>query len=151
MGYIKDNTPDAEIRYNIYASKHAPVNINLADNIITADLYGTSFTYNIPEDQSPFLYFAITAVDRFGNESQATQFYHVGTDDGLLIENDGSTLNVPQHLQAEALYVTDLTGRKIRRYSDVRQLTIDDLPPGFYQLKMMDKKGYFTLLGNFMK
>jgi len=30
-------------------------------------------------------------------------------------------------------------------------LTIDDLPPGFYQLKMMDKKGYFTLLGNFMK
>ena len=147
----EDNTPGAEVRYNIYASDHAPVNTNLADNIITADLYGTSFTYTIPENQPPFLHFAITAVDRFGNESQATQFYHVGTDDGLLIENDGCTLNVPPHLQAEALYVTDLTGRKIRRYSDVKLLTIDDLPSGFYQLKMMDKKGYFTLLGNFMK
>lgn len=146
-----DNTPGATVRYNLYASKSNPVNTSTPSNIITADLYGTSFTYDIPTDDSPFLHFAITAVDRFGNESKPVQFYRLNHDDSFIIENDGSSLILPPHKTAEAIYIVDITGRKIRRYSDSTQINIEDLPDGFYQLKAANKAGKLTLLGSFMK
>lgn len=60
------------VRYNIYASREWPVDITKAENLIAALLPEPRFNFN--RLASLNLYFAITAIDRVGNESAATMF-----------------------------------------------------------------------------
>lgn len=59
------------LRYNIYASRTWPVDTGCAENLVATALPTCTFDYNrfaaLP------LYFAVTAMDRYGNESEAMQ------------------------------------------------------------------------------
>lgn len=59
------------MRYNVYASRQWPVDVSLAENLLASSLYGSSYRYDRFEALG--LYFAVTAMDRFGNESAAVQ------------------------------------------------------------------------------
>ncbi len=61
----------AGLRYNIYASRHWPVDVSKAENLVATALPEPQFRYNRFEALG--LYFAVTSMDRFGNESTAVQ------------------------------------------------------------------------------
>ena len=60
------------VRYNVYASREWPVDVEDARNLVATLLPVTHFDYNRPA--SVGYHFAVTAIDRCGNESAALQF-----------------------------------------------------------------------------
>lgn len=68
-----DNTPKGGIYYRIYASNKYPVDTNIAENIIEIRIAGTEYTFRPTSPWQEKIYWAITAVDRCGNESEAVQ------------------------------------------------------------------------------
>lgn len=82
IGLVNDQTeelswlPSADnngggIRYNVYASREWPVDASKAENLIASSLYEARFRYN--RLAALGYYFAVTAMDRCGNESEAVQ------------------------------------------------------------------------------
>ena len=68
-----DNTPKGGVYYRIYASNTYPVDTNMAENIIETRIDGTEYTFCPTSPWQEKMYWAITAVDRCGNESEAVQ------------------------------------------------------------------------------
>lgn len=66
-------TPSGGLRYNVYASTQWPVDIERAENLVAPLLPDTLFRYNRLMVRFSQLYMAVTAIDRYGNESRATQ------------------------------------------------------------------------------
>ncbi|MBR1565363.1 MAG: family 10 glycosylhydrolase, partial [Oscillospiraceae bacterium] len=60
------------LRYNLYASRQWPVDVSRAENLVAPLLTETQFRYNRLAALS--YYFAVTAIDRCGNESAPAQF-----------------------------------------------------------------------------
>ena len=59
------------VRYNVYASREWPVDASRAENLVATALYEARFRYN--RIAAVGYYFAVTAMDRCGNESEAVQ------------------------------------------------------------------------------
>lgn len=76
------------VRYNVYASREWPVDITRAENLVATTLAEPRYTYN--RFAALGYYFAVTAIDRCGNESEATQ------------ATDQATLLAHQHLRLDA-------------------------------------------------
>lgn len=68
----KDNSNGPYLTYNIYASDEYPVNTRSVTNIMAVGLRNTS---HIVAGRK---YYAVTSVDRYGNESKPCQFYIPG-------------------------------------------------------------------------
>ena len=71
--YPEDNDPANAPRYVIYASETYPVDTTKPENIIAQSVRGTEYVYTslLPWDRKK--YFAVTAIDRYGNEGKAIQ------------------------------------------------------------------------------
>ena len=67
-----DDSPGG-VRYNVYASPTYPVDTQNAENLIASLLPEPRYTFNRYTAWTNGLYFAITAIDRCGNESEAVQ------------------------------------------------------------------------------
>ena len=64
------------VYYRLYASDTYPVDTDNSANLIAPRIEDTTYTY-VPEvPWQEYLYWAITAVDRCGNESGAMEFFH---------------------------------------------------------------------------
>jgi hypothetical protein len=57
--------------YNIYGSNLYPVDVTKAENLLVTRVHDTHWTLNARAQK--LRYYAITAIDRFGNESPALQ------------------------------------------------------------------------------
>lgn len=68
-----DNDTQNAPLYVIYGSDTYPVDTQNPANIIAQRVKGTSYTYAPVTPWSRKTYFAVTAIDRYGNESEATQ------------------------------------------------------------------------------
>ena len=68
-----DNMQEGGVYYRIYASNTYPVDTNMAENIIEIRTDGTEYTFCPSSPWQEKMYWAITAVDRCGNESEAVQ------------------------------------------------------------------------------
>ncbi len=66
----EDHSGGDYLLYNIYASEHYPVDIQDAQNLIAARLRNCELT--VPNNGKK-LYYAVTATDRFGNESMPSE------------------------------------------------------------------------------
>lgn len=67
----KDRSNGNYLMYNVYCSSSYPVDTEKAENLLTARYRGTSLALASKQD----LYYAVTAVDRYGNESKPRQMY----------------------------------------------------------------------------
>lgn len=91
----KDTT---RIMYNVYSSREYPVNTDDARNLTVVRLRKSSLI--IPHD--PTRYYAITAIDRYGNESTPLQERHTKPETpetritDRLLKCDGKTLSLPK-------------------------------------------------------
>ena len=73
MLFRSDNDTRNAPRYVIYASEEHPVDTNNPKNIVAQGVRGTSYIYAPIRPWENTSYFAISAMDRYGNESPATQ------------------------------------------------------------------------------
>lgn len=130
--------------YNIYASKTFPVDITKAENMVYAKFSGKMLTLKNPYQQHN-IHYAITAIDRFDNESIALQERSRTTASAhsAMLSNDGITLELPCKMVAfKARYYTveTLQGNIVRQLSGTPKgntVSIIGLPNGMYKLKAM--------------
>lgn len=149
----KDTT---KIMYNVYCSREYPVNTDDACNLMMARLQKTSII--IPRD--PSRYYAVTALDRYGNESKPLQEKHVQNTapatklpDGL-IKCDGKTLRLPEKsnvLDASFITIETLQGHIVATRPYKGSTTdVSRLPEGMYVLRSLGRKGVSHRLGHFI-
>lgn len=149
----KDTT---KIMYNIYCSREYPVNTDDACNLMMTRLQKTSII--IPRD--PSRYYAVTALDRYGNESKPLQEKHVQNTapatklpDGLL-KCDGKTLRLPEKsnvLDASFITIETLQGYIVATRPYKGSTTdVSRLPEGMYVLRSLGRKGVSHRLGHFI-
>ncbi len=146
--------PDLE--YNVYASYCHPVDIDNPANLVAVRVKKPVIT--VPASvisRSNNLYYAVTAIDRYGNESlpQMTAPESKKTYWKTTLINDGNTLSIPiDNTMFDAEYVTieTLQGTiiDIKPYCG-HSIDISSLPNGFYVVKSLGRKGVTHRLGFF--
>jgi hypothetical protein len=160
----RDNSDGPYLAYNVYSSTHFPVNTRDARNITMVGV--RSLSALVPKG----LYYAVTAVDRYGNESMPCQINGIQT-----------SFNVPEHRQAPRqvsapqkqvkqiancpllersntielrdlcntfeifrqegiIVIENLQGEVLYSYPIVRTINISRLPKGVYVVKFIHKK-----------
>ena len=158
-----DGTPIAtpHIYNNVYASRTYPVDVSDARNLIRGRNMGGSITLKDADDGQP-LYFAVTAVDGYGNESRETQLsdspqparsplYGAAN----VLKCDGIHLQLPKkpkYLDADVILIESLTGQAVRTFPySSNTLDISRLNDGIYLVKSLGRKGVSHTLGTFRK
>lgn len=138
-----------DVFYNVYSSWHYPVDVADGRNLCAARLQGNSF--EVPELG---LYYAVTVMDRYGNESEPCQlpsscvaFSSVSAT--YKIESD--TVRFKPDPQALCVYVKDLPGKTVRVALDDDFVVVSSLSPGWYKLVKVLKSGKSEPMGIFMK
>lgn len=149
----KDTT---RIMYNVYSSREYPVNTDDARNLTVVRLRKSSLI--IPHD--PTRYYAVTAIDRYGNESTPLQERHTNPDTpetritDRLLKCDGKTLSLPEKgsvLDAAFVTIETLQGHIVatRPYNGT-VADVSSLPEGMYVLRSLGRKGVTHRLGYFV-
>ncbi len=148
----KGNSP----YYNIYMSNSHPVDVKDPRNLVMARFQGTSFVHQGAKHQ----HYAITAMDRYGNESDALQsvFEKEGFESRLLTK-DGETVTIPEDFNAmdiDYFTIETMQGNTVMKIyyvaSHRNTLNIYSLKNGTYRLrahsakrKVSHKVGYFFI------
>lgn len=149
----KDTT---RIMYNVYSSREYPVNTDDARNLTVVRLRKSSLI--IPHD--PTRYYAVTAIDRYGNESTPLQERHTKPEmletriTDRLLKCDGKTLSLPEKgsvLDASFVTIETLQGHIVatRPYKGTTA-DVSRLPEGMYVLRSLGRKGVTHRLGYFV-
>ena len=149
---------------NLYASHTYPVDVTDARNLIAARHLGNSITLDGEmgtADENP-LYFAVTASDGYGIESQATQEFqadaqrnrnHYGA--AKMLACDGKKVNLGEtgkNLETRVVLVETLQEVVAAQfYITDNQVNISRLKPGIYRLQSLNKRGIRHTLGTFVK
>ncbi len=136
--------------YNIYASKHYPVDINDGRNLIRQRYTGNTITVGVGEE----MFYAVTAMDRYGNESEPTQSFQKARGNGRrMLKNDGNTLQMPDDgnvLDAKYITIETLQGSIIATMPYNRKsIDIRNVPNGVYIIRSLNKKGITHRIGQF--
>lgn len=140
--------------FNIYCSRNWPVDTEDARNLIKIRSRETHLA--IPVGATP-CYYAITTLDRYGNESLPLQ-----SDLGAKAANpshthllpcEGGWLRLPpRHAweDADLLLIEDLKGKPVANFIwEKERLDLSNLQAGMYQLRSLNKKGITHRLGFF--
>lgn len=144
--------------FNIYASKKYPVDTEDARNLVAIRRQGRQLL--VPNDGCT--YYAVTATDRYGNESRALQedapYSETETQCGStrLLRCDGKKVEVPNkaHLaDTEYLLVESLQGIAVATLpynGSAETINISTLKNGMYQMRSLNRKGMSHRLGMFI-
>ena len=146
---------DSTLRYNVYASKNFPVDISDIRNIVAYKLKKLHFHMDriMPSDNGPF--YVVTAINRFGVESSATEFNHPKTahqkqpryEGNIAIHND--TLHILSPVKSPFLMITDGEGRIVKTMKYEREIPLSSLHRGVYTLRSLYEKGKSQSIGKF--
>ena len=156
----KDNSDGSYLTYNIYASTTYPVNCRDARNII-ATYKRDNKCITVPKGW----FYAITTVDRYGNESEPRQMF---SDDNTKAVEPIKPANSPtcpmlvcsRTLQLSQLSHTfpinpttslisieSLKGNIIKTFTPTTNIDLTDIPNGMYVVRSIHKKGITHRLG----
>ncbi len=153
-----DNSDGSYLTYNIYCSDTYPVDTDDARHLVLPRTMTT--TIAVPLDGH---YYAVTAMDRYGNESAACQmtpptpvtlrrYYPLATYPTQL-PCDSRYVTIPMRdiLAKEQVAIYTLSGRLMRTVHPAPVIDIRMLPDGYYELRTIGKKGLSHRLGFFKK
>lgn len=138
----QDRSDGPYLLYNVYASEHYPVDVSKAENLLATRHLWPYLTVRRTADK-PVLHYAVTALDRYGNESSARQEEASrmgGNVTTNLIPNDGRTLKTGRTADGSRLLICTLQGNTLRTMKSCPQIDISTLPEGIYELKATDRK-----------
>lgn len=140
----------SEVVYRLYASDTYPVDIANAENLLETRLACTEYQYIPSMPWHRKRYFAVTAADRFGNESAPLEL-NTALETDLPLLNNGDNLNLPDTEGATIVKILTTTGEEIIRMNYARRLSVASLPSGFYTVYIENRTGTQTLTGTIIK
>jgi len=152
-GRSTNNSP--YILYNVYASTSYPVDVTDARNLI-AMRYAKNRIVVSPRNAQ--MYFAVTSIDRYGNESQPLQTGKaaggVKSELKMLAYSDGK-VSLPKSADAtwgRVWVVETLQGQHVATLSSMAdKLDVRSINDGVYVLRALNSKGVGHRLGMFTK
>lgn len=152
-GRSANNSP--YILYNVYASTSYPVDVTDARNLI-AMRYAKNRIVVSPRNAQ--MYFAVTSIDRYGNESQPLQTGKaaggVKNELKMLAYSDGK-VSLPKSADAtwgRVWVVETLQGQHVATLSSMAdKLDVRSINDGVYVLRALNSKGVGHRLGVFTK
>ncbi len=136
--------------YNIYSSRSWPVDTRSADNLIAIRRTAHHIAVNTHNR-----FFAVTAMDRYGNESEPLQSYDappLPTAKVPLLSCDGTWLQLPAKpsvLDADMVACESLQGVVVYTGAYADRLNVSRLAEGSYILRSVNRKGISHRLGFF--
>ena len=149
----ENNNDSPYLLYNVYCSDEAEVDIANARNLIATRVQGTALMLT---DAVKNKNFAVTAIDRYGNESQPYAKGGRTNNDYLKIfSNNGRELTMPEKpntIDADYLLLKDMAGKAVAtlrwsKYLDTADISM--LEQGVYQVYTLNHKGITHRLGFF--
>ncbi len=136
--------------YNVYSSRSWPVDTRSADNLVAA----RRADHRIAVDTRN-RFFAVTAMDRYGNESEPLQS-HTATPPQTarvpLLACDGTWLQLPSRpsvIDADMVVCETLQGVAVSTGPYTDRLNVARLAEGTYVLRSVNRKGVSHRLGFF--
>lgn len=149
-----DPTPgDSALRYNIYRSRSWPVDTDNAQCLICVRHKGTSFSLFDPISAFSPTWYAVRAVDRYGNEGPAAIFGATPEmSSGIVSTHEKERIKIPP-MPLRPIEVCDGEGRILFRITSADTVAdISALTPGLYRMRMPGrKKNTYHALGFFLK
>lgn len=146
-----DNLCGDDVFYNVYMSESLPVDVTQARNLLAVRQRERRFRFNQEYALVNGIYLAVTAMDRFGNESAPVS---LETDKpfegGVLLKHDGITLTVPP-CQTPFLILTNAEGRIVRTLKASQHINVSMLVPGYYSIRTLGPKGKSEQIGAFIR
>lgn len=137
------------ITYNVYTSHTYPVNVDDARNLIAQRRQENYLTIK-GEDN---LFYAVTSMDRYGQESSAVQEEHTAGNiiKTRFIPNDGLKMSLPDKgywLDADYIMIKSLVGTIVATYPyKGKYADISKLDEGCYTVYSLNSKGTAHRLG----
>ena len=138
--------------YNVYASPDYPVDVSRAENLVATRRTETSLLVPVGG-----MNYAVTAMNRYGQESPAAQLLlNAGPEyaASLIAKSDGRPIALPdkgQTLDADFVIVETLAGQQAGIFPYSATLDVSSLPDGVYQLRSLGRKGRNHRIGFFAK
>ncbi|MCR4810164.1 MAG: family 10 glycosylhydrolase [Prevotella sp.] len=148
----EDRSGAPYLLYNVYASEDYPVDVSKAENLVAMRRTETSLV--VP---AAGLNYAVTAMDRYGQESEPIQLLlNAGPEYAvpLIAKSDGRPIALPdkgQTLDADFIIVETLAGQEVGIFPYTDMLYVSALPDGIYQLRSLGRKGRNHRIGFFSK
>lgn len=148
-----DHSDGPYLIYNIYASARSDANTDDASQLIATRVMNQHL--RVPHAKGAVLSYAVTAIDRYGNEGSAAtdNVAHAGgTTIHQKIERVASNWiaipRKPNTLEAEYLVLETLQGQIVSMYPyRGEQICIADIPDGIYRMKSLGRKGVTHRIG----
>jgi Uncharacterized protein conserved in bacteria len=146
------DTSDGDyLTYNVYASMTPHVDIQDGRNLIATRQMQKHISLRRSADE-PTLYYAVTAVNRYGKESApitsnstfsplTSSFSSLNS---TLLTNDGNALHIPHFneiIQADYFAIYSMQGNIINTKPFAADIYISEIPNGVYELRTLNKKG----------
>lgn len=144
-----DNSNQSVV-YHLYDSDTYPVDIKQPQNLIATHLIANEYEYTAKLPWLQKRYFAVTAADRFGNESAPLTLNTVSDMDIPLL-NKGNMLYLPEIKDAQTIIIYNMTNEEIWKTGYVHKLSLVSLPNGFYTVKIFNRQGKSLFAGSIMK
>ena len=140
----KDNH-DLPVVYHLYASSNYPVDTNNANNLLATYLKGNQIT--LPDGEG---YFAVTAADRYGNESAPLALNTAPEIESPTL-NQGNKLVLPQLEDVPEILICNALGETISKVSYQPEISLKLLPEGFYLVYTLSEEGEKKFIGTILK
>lgn len=145
--------PQNRLVYNVYASEQYPVDVTKSENLIATRLTENSLMIDIKHPVN----YAITAQDRYGNESRATQIclhepHGAPQSSSTMIPIVDQYLSLPSKpstLNADFIVIETLARQTVTVCPYKKQINTSMLNEGIYQWRTLDKKGVTHRMGFF--
>lgn len=124
-----DSSEAEELTYRIYASDFYPVDTNDGKNIICLKHSSNSFRYSTKNGNIK-RFWAITATDRYGNESSPLELNRPADDERIISVN-----RLPEAPEGCTVVVNDVTGMELFRTKSTSDELIKKLRKGIYSIQ----------------
>lgn len=134
--------------YNIYSSRKWPVDIKDAENLMLARQEIDHLA--VPEENGR--YYAVTAMDRYGNESEAAQSHQKEIVTKKMLRVCGKYVELPAGFfpTDNVIVVASVEGNMLRAlYVKDAKADVSAIPSGMYQIRSVNRKGVSHRIGFF--
>ncbi len=149
-----DDLCGKDVKYNVYASREPTADISSARCLVAMNVDSCCFPVDEVFCTLHGISFAVTAIDRFGNESEPARI-PAGANGkpasaGRFLPHDSQTLDVPEQ-DSPYVAVADACGRIVSTEPYSRRVPIGHLAKGLYEVRALDEGGRSRNIGYFIK
>ena len=142
----KDND-DLPVVYHLYASSTYPVDTENANHLFATSLRDTTLTVKASEGKR---YYAVTASDRYGNESVPLAL-NTAPPMAIPLLNQGNKLVLPTFSDVQEVLICNAIGETVSQMKYHPEISLELLPEGFYLVYALKKDGEKKLIGTILK